>query len=110
MMNPIELTQLMHAVLDGEAGPGEAVELERELAANPSARAEFDQLERLFAGLAGVPQAFRPGGLGAGVMAGLTRQSRRRSRLVQLFMPTRVIRSTSEEARVQNPGNLTTAH
>src|SRR4029450_13325160 len=51
-----------------------------------------------------------PEGLVASVMAGLPRQSPRRSRLVQLFMPTRVIRSTSEEARVQTPGTLTASH
>ena len=68
--------------------PDEAIELERLLAADPAARAEFDELRRLFAGLAGIPKAFPPEGLVASVMAELPRQSPRRSRLVQLFMPT----------------------
>jgi hypothetical protein len=47
-MNPSELTALMHAVLDGEATPGETRELDRILAADPSAKAEFYELQLLF--------------------------------------------------------------
>ena len=43
-MNPTERTRLMHAVLDGEATPEETRELERLLAADPAARAEYDEL------------------------------------------------------------------
>ena len=43
-MKPSELTALMHAVLDGEATAAEARALERHLAAEPEARAEFDSL------------------------------------------------------------------
>ena len=42
------LTGLMHAVLDGEASDAEARELEVRLAADPAARAEFEDWKRLF--------------------------------------------------------------
>ncbi len=70
-MKPSELTELMHAVLDGEATAAETRELERHLAADPEARAEFDSLRALFDELKGVPQAFPPEGLVASVMADL---------------------------------------
>ena len=41
------LIQLMHEVLDGAASEGEARELERLLADDPDARAQFEELERL---------------------------------------------------------------
>ena len=59
-MNRSEYTPLMHAVLDGEASPGEAAELTRLLAANPAAQAEFDELQRLFEGLKAIPKAYPP--------------------------------------------------
>jgi hypothetical protein len=66
-----ELHPLMHAVLDGEATPAEAAELERQLAASPAARAEFEQLRHLFDDLAGVPARHPPEGLVASVQAAL---------------------------------------
>ncbi len=68
-MKNSELTHLMHAVLDNEAAPSAVHELERHLAADPEARAEFEELRRLFDGLAAIPQAFPPEGLVASVMA-----------------------------------------
>ena len=68
-MNPTERTRLMHAALDGEATPGETRELERVLAANPAARAEYDELRQLFDALSRVPKAYPPEGLVASVMA-----------------------------------------
>ena len=47
-MNPTERTRLMHAALDGEATPGETRELERLLAGNPAARAEYDDRYKFF--------------------------------------------------------------
>ena len=49
-MNISELDRLMHTVLDGEATPAEAAELDRQLAADPAARQRFDDLKRLFDG------------------------------------------------------------
>jgi anti-sigma factor RsiW len=82
-MKPYELTELMHAVLDGEATPAEARNLERILAADADARAEFDSLRALFDELKGVPQALPPEGLVASVMADLPSS--------QLSAPSRVI-------------------
>jgi anti-sigma factor RsiW len=62
-MNISELDQLMHAVLDGEATPAEASELDRQLAADPAARERFDDLKWLFDGFRRVPKAFPPEGL-----------------------------------------------
>jgi len=87
-MKPSELTALMHAVLDGEATPAEARELERRLAAEPEARAEFHSLRALFDELKGMPQAFPPEGLVASVMADLPS--------FQLSAPSRVISTTTQ--------------
>jgi len=66
-----ELQPLMYAVLDGEATPDEAAELERQLAGNPAARTEFEQLRHLFDDLARVPLKHPPEGLVASVQAAL---------------------------------------
>ena len=58
-MSQLKQTELMYAVLDGEAVPGEALELERLLVEHPVARAQFEELQRLFDGLASVPRHFR---------------------------------------------------
>ena len=91
----------MHAVPDGQATPGEKLELDRILAANPSAKAEFYELQLLFDDLGRIPMAAAPAGL---VDAVLSRLPRRRSpvgRLRQLFSRTRVSRVPSTEARAQ---------
>ena len=62
-------TELIHSVLDGEASEAEAQQLQRLLAAEPAARAEFDAAERLFADFKSVPQRHPPEGLVAAVMA-----------------------------------------
>ena len=59
-MNSSERARLMHAVLDGEATEAEARELDRLLAAEPTARTEFEHLRRLFDGLSRMPKAFPP--------------------------------------------------
>ena len=69
------LTELMHTVLDGEATPDEARELDRRLAADPAARAEFEELRRLFDELSHVPQVYPPEGLVASVMAGVSQRT-----------------------------------
>ena len=62
-------TELIHSVLDGEASEPEVQQLQRMLAAEPAARAEFDAAERLFADFKSVPQHHPPEGLVAAVMA-----------------------------------------
>ena len=59
-MEHSELIRLMHEVLDGAASTDEARELDRRLADDPEARAQFGEFERLFAGLNTMPKAFPP--------------------------------------------------
>ena len=70
-MNKTQLTERMHLVLDGEATPAEAQALEREIAGNPAARAQFERLRGLFTSIAAIPPAHPPEGLVAAVMAAL---------------------------------------
>ncbi len=70
-MNPSNLTELFHTVLDGEASDEEARELEQRMAGDSGIRAAFEDLKRLFDGLARVPMAFPPEGLVAAVMANI---------------------------------------
>ena len=52
----------MHAVLDGEATPDEARGSSAILARDPAARAEFDELQRLFDELPACPRRIPAGG------------------------------------------------
>ena len=87
-MNPTELVELMHTVLDGEATEAQKRALERQLASDPRARAEFDALRVLFSEIRALPPAHPPEGLAAAVMADLPS--------VQLSSSSRVIGGTSE--------------
>src|SRR5215469_3451541 len=109
-MNKQELTELMHAVLDGEATAGERRALERELAADPAARARFDELRELFDGLERIPKAYPPEGLVAWVMANVNiRQTgASRGRFDQLFGWSRIIGLTAKEDRGISPGKWAT--
>ena len=68
-MKHTELTECIQAVLDGVATPDQARELERQLAVDAAARAEFAQWQRLFVALGRAPQASPPEGLVAAVTA-----------------------------------------
>src|SRR5258708_18187461 len=109
-----EPTDLMHMVLDGEATPGQTRELERLLAADAAARAEYVELQCIFDGLKGVPKAFPPEGLVASVMAALPAyvpvRRAQMGRIRQLFSMSRVIGATSTKAPVANPGKSATVH
>src|SRR5215472_7565545 len=109
-MNKQELTELMHAVLDDEATPGERRALERELAADPAAQARFDELRELFDGLERIPKAYPPEGLVAWVMANVNiRQTgASRGRFDQLFGWSRIIGLTAKEDRGISPGKWAT--
>src|ERR1700682_678279 len=61
-MDP-RMQMLMFAVLDGEATPEEARELERQRAENAAAREEYASLQLLFERLRSVPQVDAPQGL-----------------------------------------------
>ncbi len=65
------LTELMHAVLDGEASDAEARRLEVQLAADPAAQAEFEGWKRLFEALDAVPKEHAPEGLVASIVAAM---------------------------------------
>src|SRR6266498_379201 len=105
-MKKHELTELMHAVLDGEATAGERRELDRLLAADPAGQAEFDELQRLFDGLARIPKAYPPEGLVASVMANVNIQQNSPSsgRFDQLFGWSRIIGLTAKETRAKSLG------
>jgi anti-sigma factor RsiW len=92
------LTELMHAVLDGEATSEETRELERQLAADPAARAEFDDLKRLFADLSSVPKVYPPEGLVASVMASISQQQRSEDGIRQPFTAPGVIGQAFRDA------------
>lgn len=64
-------TELMHAVLDGEASPEEIAELERELGSDPDARARFEALRELHELLEGMPTLDPPPELAGQVLARL---------------------------------------
>ena len=106
-MKDLERTQLMYAVLDGEATPDEARELERLLAADPAARVQFEDLRSLFDQLSRVPKAFPPEGLVAAVMASVPRRPAPADDSNQLFAQSRVISQSSMEARDASPGRST---
>src|SRR5687768_17315435 len=62
-MTQAERIRKMQAVLDGEATPEETREIEALVARDVQARAEHEQLQRLFAALRDLPQAHAPEGL-----------------------------------------------
>ena len=59
-MKSDELFELMHEVLDGAASPKDSRKLDELLAHDPVARAEYEDLRRLFAGLNTMPKEFPP--------------------------------------------------
>jgi anti-sigma factor RsiW len=98
-MNDPKLIRLMHEVLDGEASPEDARELARRVAADPGARATYEELQRLFEAIGRVPKAFPPEGLVAAVMAKLPARIARQDRPHQLFSQSGVIGASSDEIR-----------
>src|SRR5436190_14875226 len=88
------LTELMHAVLDGEASDAEARELEVRLAADPAARAEFGDWKRLFGALGAVPKEHVPEGLVASIAAAMPETPGARGAASQPFPGRRVLGQT----------------
>jgi hypothetical protein len=68
-MSTSTTTDLMHAVLDGEATPDEVRELDLRLAGDAGARAEFAALRRMFDDLGRVPPRLPPEDLQARLLA-----------------------------------------
>src|SRR5687768_771238 len=96
-MTKAERIRRMHALLDGEATPGEAREIEALIERDDQARAEFEELKRLFEALESVPQAHAPEGL---VAAATTAYAQRD----QLSSGYGVIRDTGIADRGTSPG------
>ena len=88
------LTELMHAVLDGEASNAEARELETRLAADPAARAEFEDWKRLFGALAAVPKEHAPEGLVASIASAMPQAPGASGAASQPFPDPRVLGHT----------------
>jgi hypothetical protein len=68
-MNTSTTTELMHAVLDGEATPEEVREFDLRLAGDAGARAEFAALRRMFDDLGRLPPRLPPEDLQARLLA-----------------------------------------
>ena len=96
-MKHSETTELMHAVLDGEASAEESRTLQRLLDSDADARAELAALERLFKVLHSVPQQYPPEGLVAAVTAALPRETRRHAISRQPSAGSRVVRHASSD-------------
>ncbi len=84
-MDRTEMLQLMHAALDGAASSEERAALDRVLAQDPQARAQFAELERLFGALDGMPRVEPPEGFADDVMTALQRSNAKGRRLTNLL-------------------------
>ena len=110
-MDARDLDLLMDAVLDGNAAPQDARELDRILASDASARQRFEQMQRIFMGLEAIPEANPPGGFADRVMERIALRPQRRGGLLQLFGSSRVIgRRESPSARGRIPGIPAAVH
>ncbi|HSW84412.1 MAG TPA: hypothetical protein VLH12_13095, partial [Usitatibacter sp.] len=89
-MKTTHIDELMHAVLDGEATEPQARELERVVAADPAARARFEELKRLFSALEGVPEATPPADIVERILARTSLPRPQRPDPDQLFTFSRV--------------------
>jgi anti-sigma factor RsiW len=85
----VEQLRLMHEALDGEASADDARALDRLLSTDPEARAEYEELRRLFEDLSAIPKAI-PEGLLAETLAKLPHRHKRLHRLRQLSSGWRV--------------------
>jgi anti-sigma factor RsiW len=72
-MTSTDRLALMHAMLDGQASPAETAALKRLMAQDPTAQAEYEQLEVLFHGLRDLPQPHPPEGMVAAIGAAIPR-------------------------------------
>ena len=108
-MDRTEMLQLMHAVLDGAVSDEERTALDRVLAQDPQARAEFEAMRRLFGALDGMPRAEPPDGFADDVMAALQRSKTKWTATRQPFAQSGVIGPTGSDIRVRAPSKQITA-
>ena len=102
-----QLTELMHAVLDGEASDHDVRQLELHLATDSEACAEFEEWKCLFSALAEMPKEHVPEGLVASVRAAAPAArrddhqpfSRRRVLGDTSARPSRSVKMTQESSR-----------
>ncbi len=98
-MNATDASALMHTVLDGEATPSEAAELQRELAMRPELQKQYASLQGLFDDLRRVPVGYPPEGLVAAVMANIPQDPAESVDDRQLFAGPGVIGLSSQGTR-----------
>ncbi len=96
-------TELMYAVLDGEASDAEVRELEMRLAADPAARAEFEEWKRLFEALDAMPQEHAPEGLVAAITSAMPQAPGAPGAANQPFPGRRVLGYTLSEISRRDP-------
>ena len=108
-MDRTEMLQLMHAVLDGAVSDEERTALDRVLAQDPQARAEFEAMRRLFGALDDMPRVEPPDGFADDVMAALQRSTEKTRPLHQPFAQSGVIGPTGSDIRVRAPSKPSTA-
>ena len=93
---------LMHAVLDGQASPEERAELDRLLAADPSACEQFAGLRALFAAMSRVPPVEPPAHLLDGVIGQFDAIRKNFGATHQLSARARVFDSKTPELQARN--------
>ncbi|MBS0326007.1 MAG: hypothetical protein JSS46_05595, partial [Proteobacteria bacterium] len=98
-MNATDASALMHTVLDGEATPSEAADLQRELAGRPELREEYAALQGLFSDLQRLPMGYPPEGLVAAVMANIPQDRPDPADRDQLFAGPGVLGASSQGTR-----------
>jgi hypothetical protein len=108
-MDRTEMLQRMHAVLDGEASSEERAALDRVLAQDPQARAQFADLERLFGALDGMPRVEPPEGFADDVMTAMQRSKPKGASTRQPFAQSGVIAPTGSDIRVRASSKPSTA-
>jgi anti-sigma factor RsiW len=100
----------MQSVLDGAATDDDRDELERLLAADAGARAEFDQMQRMFDALARMPRAEPPAGFADRVISALHRSSETPAQSRQPFAKSGVIGPSGSDIIVRkSAGPATTS-
>src|SRR5579863_5534697 len=104
VMKSDELLELMHEVLDGAASAKELRKLDELLSQDPVARAEFEDLRRLFEGLNTMPRELPPGDLVSTVAARIPPARRQSEWRSQLFSRSGVLRLLSIQTRANTAG------
>src|ERR1700722_6273724 len=103
-MKSDELLELMHDVLDGAASAKDSRMLDQLLSQDPVARAEFEDLRRLFAGLNTMPKELPPEDRVSNLAARIPPASRRSGWRSQLFSHLGVLRLWSVQAQANRAG------